>query len=127
MDNEKAVCTKCGCVGSSVFTEVEKKNPAIGMTLGAFLLTAICLGVAYGGGQSKDWGNGCLGMLGGGALAVIFFITGIVCVVIAIGKAASNARLTGEALCPGCKAPGMIPVNTPVAQKFIADHNITVG
>lgn len=126
MSNEKSVCTKCGHVGYPDTIPTEKKNPAIGMTIGAFVLMGICLLVGYGSGQSKDWGAGCSGILGSGCLAGIFLITGIVCLVIAIGKASSNARKSDEEVCPGCKAPGMIPAGSPVAQKFLADHNITL-
>lgn len=126
--SEKSVCTKCGCVDQPETVLAEKKNPAIGMAVGAFVLTAICLMVGYGVVRADPHSATAAigGVTGSGCLAVIFFITGVVCIVIAIGKASSNARVHDQLVCPRCKAPGMIPTSTPVAQKFLTDHNITL-
>lgn len=123
--SEPSLCTKCGHTGLPSRISPEKKNPAIGMAIGAGVLLALSLLVAYGSGTSNNLKAGCSGMLGGGCLAGILFIVLIVCVVVAVGKAMSNARLVDQEICPSCNQPGMIPMNSPVAQKFLAEHSST--
>ncbi len=124
MSHEKSLCTRCGHLGYPDQVSPEKKNPAIGMTIGAAGLMAISLLFSYTSGQSKDAAAGCSGMMGGGCAGGIFLIVLLVCLVIAVGKAISNARLTDEEVCPNCRISGMIPIDSPVAQKFMADHHL---
>ena len=125
MSYEKSLCTRCGHLGYPDQVSPEKKNPAIGMTIGAAVLMAISLLFSYTSGHSKDLAAGCSGLMGGGCVAGIFLIVLLVCLVIAIGKSISNARLTDEEVCPNCRNTGMIPVDSPVAQKFMTDHQLS--
>ena len=74
MSYEKSLCTRCGHVGYPDQVSPEKKNPAIGMTIGAAVLMAVSLLFSYTSGQSKDMAAGCSGMLGGGCVGGIFLI-----------------------------------------------------
>lgn len=107
------VCNKCHFVGEPKQGYGERKNPAVGMTVAAFLLAAVALAIAYGGGQSSDFGAGCSGIMGGGCAAGVFIVTGLVCLVVAIGKAVSNAK-TGNTVvvCASCGASDITPSNS---------------
>ena len=43
------------------------------------------------------------------------------------GRAVAGSMASAPKSCPECKSTGLIPVSSPVARKFMADHDITLA
>lgn len=83
MQGKRSIWIRRGYVDTPIVDTNKKKNPAIGMAVGAFALAAVL----------AVWGqNSVEGFLCSMAMAPFLCIVGLVFIVIAVGKANSNAR-----------------------------------